>query len=131
MNRSLLTALIGLAIGYGAGAQAASGPPGPPAGSRVAVVVDATAPPAVVGAAIAGARAAGVPYRAPRSTHEQLAVTSRLALEGYGSVVGVGLEDRYAIRPLHGRVRHLAIAEAPAAGLAGRVAARARAARSR
>ena len=127
MNRSLLCALIGLAVGYGAGAQAASTPSGPPPGSRVAVVVDATAPPAVVAAAVEGARAAGVVHRAPRSTHEQLGVTSRLALEGYGTVVGVGLEERYAIAPLDGRVRHVRVAEG-GPGLAGRVAARARAA---
>lgn len=130
-----ITLAVGLAVGVSAGAALAGVPvdPGaqPPGPSRVAVVVYAGPPGGVprATAAQAGARAAGVTSRAPRSVPEQLSVTARLAAEGYTAIVGVGLDHRRAIRPLDGRVRHVPVTlRGPC--LASRIEALARRARA-
>ena len=108
MTRLLITSLAGLVAGLSAGPEA----PAPQVAERVAVVVDASGPAA--GARVAAARAAAgrrhAPLRRPRSLHEQLSVTSRLAAEGYTTIVGYGLEEYAAIAPLGGRVRYVAAA---------------------
>ena len=81
MTKLLIASLAGLVAGLSAAPEA----PAPRAAERVAVVVDASGPGAE--ARIAAARAAaaerGATLRAPRTLHDQLSVTSRLAAEGY------------------------------------------------
>jgi hypothetical protein len=105
MTRLIVATLSGLVAGLSATAQ----PPAPPAAERVAVVVDASGPGAEarIAAAAADASARGATFRAPRALHDQLSVTSRLAAEGYTTVIGYGLEEYAAIAPLGGRVRHI------------------------
>ena len=47
-------------------------------------------------------------FRAPRTLHDQLSVTSRLAAEGYTTIVGFGLEENASIAPLEDRLRYVA-----------------------
>jgi hypothetical protein len=106
MTRVIVATLTGLVAGLSAAPAAA--PRHVP--DRVAVVVDASEPGAAarVAAAQADARARHATFRAPRTLHEQLSVTARLAAEGYATVVGYGLEEHAAIAPLHGRLRYVA-----------------------
>jgi hypothetical protein len=108
MTRLFIAALAALV----AGLSAVHEPPAPRVAERVAVVVDASGPSA--GARIAAARVAArtrhAPLRTPRTLHDQLSVTSRLAAEGYTTIVGYGLEEYAAIAPLGGRVRYVAAA---------------------
>jgi hypothetical protein len=106
MTKLIIAGIVGLVAGLSAAPAAA--PRHVP--ERVAVVVDASGPGAAarVAAARDDARARHASFRAPRTLHEQLSVTSRLAAEGYAAVVGYGLEDRAAIAPLHGRLRYIA-----------------------
>ena len=105
MTRLLIALIAGLATGL-ASAPAA---PAPRAEDRVAVVVDASGrgADARLAAAHAAARRLHATFRAPRTLRDQLSVTSRLAAEGYGSIVGFGLEEHAAIAPLAGRVRYV------------------------
>jgi hypothetical protein len=106
MTKLLIASLAGLV----AGLSAAPEPPAPRAADRVAVVVDASGPGAE--ARLAAARAAAAErhatFRAPRTLHDQLSVTSRLAAEGYATIVGYGLEVHASIAPLDGRLRYVA-----------------------
>jgi len=106
MTRLIVASLAGLVAGLSAAPEA----PGPPAADRVAVVVDAAGAGAEarIAAARADAIARGATFRAPRTLPEQLSVTSRLAAEGYTTVIGYGLEAYAAIAPLDGRLRYLA-----------------------
>ena len=106
MTKFIVASLAGLV----AGMSAASAAPAPRAADRVAVVVDASGPGAEarIAAARADARERGAAFRAPRSLHDQLSVTSMLAAEGYDTIVGYGLEEHAAIAPLHGAVRYVA-----------------------
>jgi hypothetical protein len=108
MTKLLVASLAGLVAGISAVPEA----PAPPVAERVAVVADASGPAA--GARIAAASAAAgrrhAPLRLPRSLHDQLSVTSRLAAEGYTTIVGYGLEEYAAITPLGDRVRYVAAA---------------------
>jgi len=103
MTRLVIAALAGLA----AGLQAAPAEPPRSQPARVAVVVDASGGPARVRAATAEAARRGAPLRAPRALNQQLAVTARLAAEGYGTLVGFGIDERVAIAPLRDRVRYV------------------------
>jgi hypothetical protein len=106
MTRLLIASIIGLVAGLSAAPTA----PAPRAPDRVAVVVDASGPGA--GTRLAAARAAAAArhatLRAPRTLHDQLAVTSRLAAEGYTTIVGFGLEEYASIAPLGHRLRYVA-----------------------
>ena len=106
MTKFLIASLAGLVAGLSAAPEA----PAPRAADRVAVVVDASDPGA--GARLDAARADAArrhaTVRAPRSLRDQLSVTSRLAAEGYTTIVGYGLEEGASIAPLHGRVRYVA-----------------------
>ena len=108
MTKLLIAILAGLVAGLTAAPEA----PAPPSAERVAVVVDASGPGA--DARIATARAAAdmrhATLRAPRTLHDQLSVTARLAAEGYTTIVGYGLEEYAAIAPLGDRVRYVAAA---------------------
>jgi hypothetical protein len=107
MTRLIVATLAGLV----AGLSAAPEQPAPRAADRVAVVVDASGPGAEarIAAARADAAARRATFRAPRTLHDQLSVTSRLAAEDYTTVVGYGLEDHAAIAPLDGRLRYVAV----------------------
>ena len=106
MTRFLIASLAGLV----AGLSAAGEPPAPRAADRVASVVDASEPgsQARVAAAQADAARRRATIRAPRTLRDQLSVTSRLAAEGYATIIGYGLEENASIAPLHGRVRYVA-----------------------
>jgi hypothetical protein len=106
MTKLIVASLAGLVAGLSAAPEA----PAPRAADRVAVVVDASGPGAEarISAARADARERGATYRAPRTLHEQLSVTSLLAAKGYDTVVGYGLEEHAAIEPLDGRLRYIA-----------------------
>ncbi len=73
-------------------------------------MVDASGPGAE--ARLAAARSAAAErhaaFRAPRTLHDQLSVTSRLAAEGYTTIVGFGLEEYASIAPLEHRLRYVA-----------------------
>jgi hypothetical protein len=105
MTKLLIAALAGLVAGLTAAPEA----PEPRAADRVAVVVDASGPGAE--ARLAAARSAAAErhaaFRAPRTLHDQLSVTAMLAAEGYTTVIGYGLEERFSIAPLHDRLRHV------------------------
>jgi hypothetical protein len=105
MTKFLIASLAGLV----AGLMAAPQTPAPRAADRVAVVVDASGRGAEsrLAAATAAARERGADLRAPRTLHDQLSVTSRLAAEGYATVIGYGLEERASIAPLDGRLRYV------------------------
>ena len=96
--------IVAIIAGLVAGLSAAPEAPTPRAADRVAVVVDAGAPGAEarIAAARADARTRGATFRAPRTLHEQLSVTSLLAAEGYTTIVGYGLNEHAAIAPLDG-----------------------------
>jgi hypothetical protein len=105
MTKLLIASLAGLIAGLAAAPEA----PLPRAGDRVAVVVDASGPGAeerLADARDAAARRHAA-FRAPRTLHEQLSVTSRLAAEGYSTIVGYGLEENASIAPLDGRLRYV------------------------
>ena len=101
----LIASLAGLVAGLAAAPEA----PLPRAGERVAVVVDASGPGARERLATAHAAAAKrhAVLRAPRTLHDQLSVTARLAAEGYATILGYGLEEHASIAPLDGRVRYV------------------------
>jgi len=106
MTKILIASLAGLVAGLSAASEA----PAPRVAERVAVVVDASGPGAAtrLTAARAAAAARNAELRAPRSLHDQLSVTARLAAEGYTTIVGFGLEEYASIAPLDGRVRYVA-----------------------
>jgi hypothetical protein len=106
MTKLLVAMIAGLVAGLSAAPQA----PTQRATDRVAVVADAGSPgaPSRLAAARADARARGATFRAPRTLPEQLAVTARLAAEGYTTVVGYGVNEHAAITPLGGAVRFVA-----------------------
>ena len=108
MTKFVVASLAGLVAGLSAVPET----PAPPSAERVAVVVDASG--AGAGARIAAARAVATrrhaALRLPRTLHDQLSVTTRLAAEGYTTIVGYGLEEYAAIAPLDGRVRYVAAA---------------------
>ena len=106
MTKILIASLAGLVAGLSAAPEA----PAPRAADRVAVVVDASG--AGAEARVAAARAAAAErhatFRAPRTLHDQLSVTSLLAAEGYTTIVGFGLEENASIAPLEDRLRYVA-----------------------
>ena len=106
MTKFLIAALAGLVTGITAAPEA----PAPRVTERIAVVVDASGPGATerLAAARAAAGRRGAELRAPRTLHDQLSVTARLAAEGYTTIVGYGLEEYASIAPLDGRVRYVA-----------------------
>ncbi len=106
----MIKLFVATLAGLAAGLSAAPGAPAPRAADRVAIVADATAPGAEsrLAAARADARARGATFRAPRTLPEQLSVTSRLAAEGYTTLVGYGINEHAAIEPLDGTVRFVA-----------------------
>jgi hypothetical protein len=106
MTKLLIAALAGLV----AGLSAAGEPPALRAGDRLAIVVDASGPGAAARIAAARSDAAGrdATFRAPRTLHDQLSVTSRLAAEGYSTIVGYGLDEHASIAPLGDSVRYVA-----------------------
>ena len=105
MTKLIVASLAGLVAGLSAASEA----PTPRAADRVAVVVDASGPgaDARLSAARADAAERRATFRAPRTLHEQLSVTSMLAAEGYDAIVGYGLEEHAAIEPLDGRLRYV------------------------
>jgi hypothetical protein len=105
MTKLIVASLAGLVAGLSAASEA----PTPQAADRVAVVVDASGPgaDARLSAARADAAERRATFRAARTLHEQLSVTSMLAAEGYGTIVGYGLEEHAAIQPLDGRLRYV------------------------
>jgi hypothetical protein len=106
MTKFLIASLAGLVAGLSAAPQA----PVDRAADRVAVVADASGPGAEARLEAAHRVAAerGAAFRAPRSLRDQLSVTSRLAADGYTTIVGYGLEENASIAPLDGRVRYVA-----------------------
>ena len=52
-------------------------------------------------------RALGATFKAPRSLHDQLSVTSLLAAQGYTTIVGYDLEEYASIDPLPDSVRYV------------------------
>jgi hypothetical protein len=106
MTKFIVASLAGLVAGLSAAPEA----PGPRAADRVAVVVDASGPGAEsrINAARADADRRHAAFRAPRTLHDQLSVTSLLAARGYTTIVGYGLEEHAAIEPLDGAVRYVA-----------------------
>jgi hypothetical protein len=105
MTKFLVASLAGLVAGLSAAPEA----PAPRAADRVAVVVDASGPGAEsrIAAARDDARQRHATFRAPRTLHDQLSVTSLLAADGYTTIVGYGVEEHAAIAPLGGRVRYI------------------------
>ena len=105
MTKFIVASLAGLVAGLSAAPEA----PAPRAAERVAVVVDASGPGAEtrIAAAREDARQRRATFRAPRTLHDQLSVTSLLAAHGYTTIVGYGVEEHAAIAPLHGRVRYV------------------------
>jgi hypothetical protein len=95
----LIAGLLGLTV-FG-GFQTASAAPE----RRVVVVVDASAPPAVLAEAEAAVAAAGpgAQLRVPRTSTEQLSVTHYFAARGYRLVVGVDLDRQTAVDPVTDR----------------------------
>jgi hypothetical protein len=106
MTKFLIASLAGLVAGLSAAPEA----PVDRAADRVAVVADASGPGAEARLAAAQRAAAerGAAFRAPRTLHDQLSVTSRLAADGYTTIVGYGLEEDASIAPLDGRLRYVA-----------------------
>ena len=105
MTKFIVASIAGLVAGLSAAPEA----PAPRAADRVAVVVDASGPGAEsrIAAARDDARQRHATFRAPRTLHDQLSVTSLLAAEGYTTIVGYGVEEHAAIAPLDGRVRYV------------------------
>jgi hypothetical protein len=106
MTKFIVASIAGLVAGLSAAPEA----PAPRATDRVAVVVDASGPGAETRTLTARTDAdrRHAAFRAPRTLHDQLSVTSLLAAEGYTTIVGYGLEERVAIEPLDGAVRFVA-----------------------
>ena len=106
MTKFLIASLAGLVAGLSAAPVA----PVDRAADRLAVVVDASGPGAEARLAAARRTAVqrGAALRAPRTLHDQLSVTARLAAEGYTTIVGYGLEENASIAPLEGRLRYVA-----------------------
>ena len=106
MTKFIVAAIAGLVTGLSAAPEA----PAPRAADRIAVVVDASGPGAQtrIAAARDDARQRQATFRAPRTLHDQLSVTSLLAADGYTTIVGYGLEENASIAPLDGRVRYVA-----------------------
>jgi basic membrane lipoprotein Med (substrate-binding protein (PBP1-ABC) superfamily) len=77
---------------------------------RVVVVVDTTAgtDPAVLAEAEAAVKRShgAAELRVTRTPTEQLSVTHYFAARGYDLVVGVGLDDRVAVRPVARKFPH-------------------------
>jgi basic membrane lipoprotein Med (substrate-binding protein (PBP1-ABC) superfamily) len=98
-QRLLLTAGLLALIVFGVLQTASAAPE-----RRVVVVVDATAgaDPAVIAEAQDAVEAAGsgAQLRVPRTPTEQLSVTHYFAAQGYGLVVGVGLDRDVAVAPV-------------------------------
>jgi hypothetical protein len=105
MTKFIVASLAGLVAGLSAAPEA----PAPRAADRVAVVVDASGPGAEsrITAARDDARQRDATFRAPRTLHDQLSVTSLLAADGYTTIVGYGVEEHAAIAPLGDRVRYI------------------------
>ena len=105
MTKLIVASLAGLVAGLSAAPEA----PAPRAADRVAVVVDAAGPGAEsrITAARIDARERGAAFRAPRTLHDQLSVTSLLAAQRYTTIVGYGLEESVAVAPLDGAVRYV------------------------
>jgi hypothetical protein len=106
MMKLIVASLAGLVAGLSAAPEA----PAPRAADRVAVVVDASGPGAEsrIHAARADADRRHATFRAPRTLHDQLSVTSLLVAQGHTTIVGYGLEEHAAIEPLDGAVRYRA-----------------------
>jgi hypothetical protein len=106
MTKFIVASIAGLVAGLSAAPEA----PAPRAADRVAVVVDASGPGSQtrIAAARDDARQRHATFRAPRTLHDQLSVTSLLAADGYTTIVGYGLEENASIAPLDGRVRYVA-----------------------
>jgi hypothetical protein len=105
MTKLLIATLAGLV----AGLSATPGTPSPRPAERVAVVADGSGPGAAarVAAARADATRRHAELRIPRSLRDQVSVTTALAVRGYGTIVGYGLEPAASIAPLHGGVRYI------------------------
>jgi len=105
MTKLLIASLAGLVAGLTAAPQG----PAPRAVDRVAVVVDASGPGAEARLTAAHRAAAqhDAAFRAPRALRDQLSVTTRLAAEGYTTVIGYGLEENASIAPLRDRLRYV------------------------
>jgi hypothetical protein len=105
MTKFIVASIAGLVAGLSAAPEA----PAPRAADRVAVVVDASGPGAEtrIAAARDDARQRHAAFRAPRTLHDQLSVTSLLAADGYTTIVGYGLEEHASIAPLDGRVLYV------------------------
>jgi hypothetical protein len=106
MTKFIVASLAGLVAGLSAAPEV----PAPRAADGVAVVVDASGPGAEtrIAAARDDARQRHATFRAPRTLHDQLSVTSLLAAQGYTTIVGYGLEESSSVAPLDGRVRYVA-----------------------
>jgi hypothetical protein len=90
------SALLALVLAGCAGAAASQGPVGPAAPQRTAILAGADAPASAVTAA--SRRTAGsVTVRHAGGTLDAQAQATRLAAEGYGTVVGVGAQARAAV----------------------------------
>ena len=95
LARSALLAVV-LAGCAGAAASASRSASTPPAPPRTAVLAGADAPPAAVTAA--SQRAGRHRHRPPRrGTFDAQAQATRLAAEGYDTVIGVGAQARAAV----------------------------------
>lgn len=72
-------------------------------------MVDASGPGAEprLAAARRSAAARGATLRVPRTLRDQVSVTTGLAAEGYGTIVGYGLEEHASIAPLDDRLRYV------------------------
>src|SRR5829696_2305210 len=102
MTKLVIATLAGLVAGLSASPEA---PVAHSPRERVAVVVDASGPGAE--ARVATARRQGAAFKAPRSLHDQLSVTSLLAAQGYTTIIGYGLEEYASIEPLPDGVRYV------------------------
>jgi hypothetical protein len=111
--RLVATAAVALAAAGGASGLTAGDRQG-----RVVVVAD----PAAARAALGAARGARADVRLPRSPTEQLSVTHLFAARGY-TLVGVGLDERIAVRPVAARYPHVRIVLLPAGASRGAVRA--------
>jgi hypothetical protein len=90
------SALLALVLAGCAGAAASQQPLDRPAPQRTAVLAGADAPPSAVAAATR--RAAGpVVVRHADGTFDAQAQATRLAAEGYDTIVGVGAQARAAV----------------------------------
>ena len=122
MTKFLIASLAGLVAGLSAAPEAPA-PPGGGARRRRRRRVRPRRRGARRGRPQRRRRARTPTFRAPRTLHDQLSVTTLLAAEGYTTIVGYGLEehvaDRAARRPLALRRRRLTagLRRAPAEAL--------------